>query len=466
MSVARRIPLNPCDYLYFAHHDWLRRTVQSGNIAFMMIDAEGHPDPDDIKDALAAAMLAHPVTIAKLKISLARGRPYWCIPRSLPQAAQRAAEQAYCYDDLRTSNDWQARLDQLCLQRYAPDWDLAAGPQVRFEQYALPNDATRFCIRWPHLLMDAEGAQLFLWEIERRHPSDSGAQSPQGGGLPPEIAPDDDTIDVLADHAVTQRLRWFRRGFSLSSDRKDLQARPLFADADSKLTDFGLVYRNWNPEEVRQIQDNAKRTTPGGPALYARHLAACVIRALHRVYIEAGKETDAYLITLPLRVTLRDRHGNIRKKRPVPGNYLVSPTLCGRLDVVADKQALAADILHQLDAYRQADGDLVQWTLISAATHMRASWYPLLFQLPLGFETLSSGFSYYGEPIRSVRSLGGCKLTNVCGGGPLATPPGWNPTFSKFQDRLNLTMTWNRPAVPDDVANRYVDFIEQEILAQ
>jgi hypothetical protein len=463
MTSSKRIPLNPCDNLYLAHHRALQRSARSGNIALMMIDVEGLPDPDDIQRALAGAMLAHPLTIARLKVSLLKGRPYWEIPRSLPQAAHLAAEQAHTFDDLRTERDWRTKLDKLCLQRYTPDWNLAAGPQVRLEQYALPTDQTRFCICWPHLMMDAEGAQLFLGEIGRQHPGHSGTRPLRDDGLPPEILPDDHAIDVLADHSWTQRLRWFRRGFSVNANHRRLNIQPLIQATKHTPTTFGLVDRNWTPDQFRRIQAHAKRSTPAGPALYARHLAACVIRALHRLHTEVGRHTDAYLITLPLRVTLRDRDGNLRRQRPVPGNYLVSPVLCCRKDLVDDRPALAADILQQLDAYHRAEGDLAQWALISAAAHLRASWYPLLFKLPFGFGSLCSGFSYYGEPAREVRSIGGRTVTNIWGAGPLSTPPGWNPTFSRFRDRLNLTLTWNRDDVPDELARRYTCLIEEEI---
>lgn len=467
MPFTRRIPLNPCDYLYYAHHKMLHRTVGSGNIAYMVVDVVGHPVPDRVREALAAAMAVHPVTMAGLRVSLSSGRPYWRIPVRTPgiaEAAREAADASFVCEDLRDLEDWETRLEALSNGRYGPDWDLKLGPQIHFEQYLLPNDRTRFCIRWPHLLMDAEGAQLFLSEIGRLDQVAPEAAVSPAHPLPDAIAADDRTIDPLSGEPFSRRWRLFRDGFSVGSESKAMHIQSLIKASGRSLGSFGLLERHWGAEEVRRIQASGKRCTPPGALLYARYLSACVIRALHRLHVENSAGTDAYLITLPLRVRMRDASGGILKTRPVSGNYIVAPTLYGIREHADDKAAIGADILRQLTAYHDAEDDLKQWSMVRMASYMRASFYGLLFRLPLGFERLCSGFSYYGEAERRVLSIGGAEVSNTWGGGPLGTPPGWNPVFSRYGDRLNLSFTWNRPDVPDDLAHRYVALIEEEIM--
>ena len=62
-----------------------------------------------------------------------------------------------------------------------------------------------------------------------------------------------------------------------------------------------------------------------------------------------------------------------------------------------------------------------------------------------------------------IRSIAGAKITNLWGCAPMAVPPGWNPIFNKFEGQMNLVLSWAHPAVPDELARRYVDLIEEEI---
>ncbi len=466
MANRRRIPLNPCDYLYYAHHAMLRGKTGSGNIAFMMIDVAGDIEPGRIRRAFARALAAHPVLLATLRISLLTGWPSWKLPRTVREAALRGADLGHVYEDLRGTDDWRARLDEMCEQRYTPAWDLDSGLLVRLEQYALPGERTRFCIRWPHLLMDAEGAQWFLAELGRHDNPDTGKADCPPLGLPGPLAPDDGIVDPLVGLNLRQRIRLFRHGFSLQEGLKDLSIHPMAQDDRAAFTSFGVLHRHWDGAEIRAMRERAKQVTPPGPLLYARYLAACVIRAQHRLYLEHHVDTDAYLVTLPMRVAMEDAHGRALAKRPIPGNYLVSPTLRGLREHADDKQALGEDILRQLTVYHERQGDLAQWAMAWGASFMRAGIYGFVaFKLSTDFNRLTSGFSCYGEIEPPFRSIGGAQVVNCWGGGPLATPPGWNPVFNKFGDRMNLSLTWNRPVISDELAKEYTTLIEEEMFS-
>ncbi len=302
-----------------------------------------------------------------------------------------------------------------------------------------------------------------------------------------------DGIDVLAGRSFFEKVRLVRDGLAgKESSQKDeepltsvqapaprtggretapkppdeeMVVRQLVADPPPAFMEHRALHRFFSPEEVRAMQDRAKAVAPPGPALYARHLVACTIRAQHRLYQERGLSTDAYLVTFPVRVALPGRSGLSRHKRPFVGNYLASVILCARRETADDRRALGDAILRQINDFQEGHGDVQQWALMWAAAFLRPSMYQLVFRVSLGFERLTSGFSYYGEVVRPLRSFGGRPIVNFFGGGPLGSPPGLNPVFSKFADRLNLSLTWNRPAIADDVAKRYADLIRQEVTA-
>jgi len=144
-----------------------------------VMELDGRIDPADLKAAILHVYQQHPVLGARQGMSWFWGRPVWRAPQEA-DVIEAQARAAYQYDDLRERDDAQSVVDDLCQQRYVAEWDLQRGPQMRFEHYDLPNDKTRLVIRWPHMLMDAEGAMWMLAQIDARSP---GANTEPCDGL-------------------------------------------------------------------------------------------------------------------------------------------------------------------------------------------------------------------------------------------------------------------------------------------
>lgn len=456
MTPRRRIPLNPCDCCIYGHHRLLARRHQGGNIAFMMVDLDGPIDPAVVRKGLAAVMAAYPVTLASLRMSPLQLRPYWQMPASPSSEAGLAAERAHVYDDLRAVPDATARLNQLCTLRYGPNWDLSRGPQVRLEQYSLPENRTRLCLRWPHFLMDAEGAQWFLSELGRYLDSaDVSAPSP--------LLTEDKPVDVLAGTSRLARVRLMMRGLAGQKSTARTEVRHVRAAATQRVESYQFLHRYWHGQEFERIRERARGTTPPGPALYGRYLAAVVLQALDRIYREEKFSAREFAITFPMRVQSTPPEDRAHA-RPMTGNYLVTPTLVIDRGKVGDLALLGSDIHAQLQSFLERNGDKAQWALLEAAALIHAWFYPTLFRFAFAGAAYSSGFSYYGEIDSPLRRLAGAEVTNIWGGGPSTTPPGWNPVFSRYGDRLNLSLTWTRPHIPDTLAHRYAACIEELVL--
>lgn len=454
MTTTRHIPLNPCDYLLYGDHRKRIRVAEGGNIAYMFFEVDGHPDPDWVNRALASAMSSHPVTMASLRISITQAKPYWRVPASLEESAKTMAQKAHKFVDLRHIDDWRDRLAHICSQGTPGDWNLQDGPQVRLEQIALPDGRTVLCLRWPHCLMDAEGAQWFLAELSQDQNSSSGTDEADPAL---HLASDGQNVNVLKDYAFIRRLGLIRRGALGQREQGHFKIMPPPLKHSSPTQEHRVLHQHWDVEQAAVIKANAGSSVARGPALYARFLASSVLCALHRLYNKCDWQTEAYKISFPLRVRLPTT------QRPVHGNYLVLLTIIIPKECVDTKRAIDANILQQLQEYRQHKIDLAQWTLMWSASFIPVWFYDLIFRLPLGNTAFSSGFSYYGEIASPLRSLGGFRVTNLWGGGPTTTPPGWNPVFSRFGDKLNLTLTYSWPIVSDELASRYAELIESEL---
>lgn len=494
---TRQIRLNPCDYLYFVHHRHIRRTRTGGAVGFLVLECTGHAPPGQVQAALAEALAAHPSALAQARVGMVLGRPFWQLPdpSRLTQLACRAAQDCYVHDDLRDAPDADRALHDLLELRFQPDWDLSSGQLVRLEQYTLPEDRTCFCLRFPHALMDAGGGQWFLAELGRYSPPSAAetgehvnrddSREPAPRPLPDGLAPDGETLQPLRGVSMLERVRLFLRGFKLGAEFRHLRFTPLAQRPAPPVQSQGIIRRTWPATMVRQMRANADRFAPPGPASHARYLAACVIRALHVLYTERGLSADAYPVSLPLSLLDDDEAKSSAvaagesagessdpperagpRHRPIPGNYLVAPTLYGRREIVGDRAALGQDLLAQLQHYLAQRGDLAQWTMIYFASWLRVGMYDYVFKKGIGQGALASGFSYYGQIPRPVRRIGGAKVINLWGTAPLGTPPGLNPIFNKYQGKLNLGLAFNRPAISDELARHFVDLIEQEIFSE
>ncbi len=465
MAFPRTIRLNPCDYLYYVHHQLMESRSHGGNVSFLALDADGHADPQRVRSALKAAMAAHPVTLSRLFVSRLDGRPHWRLPEKIEESAAAAVNKEYVYEDLQSAEDWKARLDRFCHTRNVLHWDVhAADAQMRLEHYNLPDERTRFVFRFAHTLMDAEGSQWFAAEMQRLDEARrEGAMSPMP--MPEALAADNRHADIARGMSILSRYQLVRQAVRGDSATKKLKTSPLLKPETEPDARQGFVIKTWGPPELRQMRANARRWAPEGPVHHARYLAMCVLRALDRVYADQGAESDAFALPFPAGVTGLAAEEGITLPRPVPGNYLVSPTLVVRRELVNDRRALGREILRQIGDYTRNRVHVGQWVLLGLLAKMRFSWYKAFLRLPLGIEDLSSGFSYFGTIPHRLRDFCGTRLTNLWGCAPMGIPPGWNPIFSKFDRKLNLSFSWTRPYVPDALARRFADLIEQEIFA-
>jgi hypothetical protein len=463
MTSPACIPLSPCDCMVLNHHCLMKRELQGDYQCLMAVDVEGHVEPQRIQQALALAMTAHPATIAGLRIGLMWGTPYWRLPASIENSAHRAAAMAHRFIDLRDDPDDADRLSQSIHASCAESWDYAAGPQIRLDQYALADGRTRFYLRWPHFLTDAEGAQQFLRDIAHFDKTDSRGCSFPAAPSPQASPADHEMIDPLAERSTTQRIGLFRRALAAMRESPGGRVNSLHPQRFPPAAGHRLLHRHWDDESVGRMHAIAKTAAPAGPGLYARFLVTCVIRALHRVYVQHGVDTDAYVITMPVRVTLPAQAGRASRSRPVPGNYLVPLTIYGRRELIKDTQALGNDILRQYRRFLDDRMDLLWCSVMWMLSHLRLSMYQSLLKLRLGYLPLASGFSYYGEIDPPIRYFGGAKVTNLWGTSLVATPPGWNPAFSRFGRGLNLSLTYACPAVSGELAGQYANYIEEEM---
>jgi hypothetical protein len=442
MRRSRR--LNPCDCGFHAFDYHMKRRGYPGATALLAMDIVGRLESADVVSALRRAMELHPTTAGAAAVSFWRRWPIWRHTRGPVQPD-------YLYEDLSGEADWVAAAEKLPQERLSLWWDTSQPPLVRLDHYRGPHGQHRLCLRWPHALMDAGGGQYFLAEMSRL-----GDSKPSQ--LPDHLLPDTELVDPLADFGPLGRARLLAQWVRQRDPRVRVPNASLYdrlPERTSESRRLRCLHRAWSAEMVERLRRNARRIAPSGPGLHSRFLAGCVLRAVHQMHREHGCALPVYHLVFPMGFPGLAR-------RPIVGNYLMSPSFRVTADRIADKRALAEDIDRQLCKYLEQRSYLAEWALHRLTAQLRASQYRRLVEYHLRDQPVATGFAFIGEVDPPIRRFLGAEVTNLWAAGVFNIPPGWNPTFFRFRDRLNLGLAWPEGAFPAAVVQRYADLMEQE----
>jgi len=413
----------------------------------IIMDAVGEVDLDRVRLGLRRAMEAHPITMARQIISFWRAWPYWKYD-GIP------LEPTFNHRDLSGAADWERAADQMVQDHVASATDLSQPPLVSVWHAKGPGSRHRFTFCWQHPMMDVEGAQYFISEINRLA-GDTPAP-------PPSVLLDDkDQIDPLAEYGVWGRLKLVRESTNAVPPRASVEGLSIVDSLPNRPTEplvprFTRLF--WPPDQVRKIQENARKIATPGPALYGRYAAACVLRAIYRIHAEHGRSLPFYGMTFPMRV------GGIRK-RPLAGNYLVSANLNVPAEVITDKRAVMGEVDRQVREFTERRVDLSGWAVLWLTSQLRTWQYRKLVDWVTRTQPYTTGYSFFGEIDPPLRQFVGTELTDFWAFGVVSIPPAWNPVFSRFKDRWSLVVCWPNSAFPEDVPVRYAKLIEEELFA-
>jgi hypothetical protein len=443
--VSRTLLLSPCDRLFDAFDHQMARQGYAGRAILFILDAVGEVDSARVAKGFQRALEAHPTMMSAQAITLLQAWPYWRSP-DVPVAPK------FKHCDLSTVDNWPKAADEMAQRHAAEASDLTTPPLVSLWHIKGPGSLHRFTFCWPHALMDGQGAQYFISEIHRLA-DDSPAP------YPPILMQDHERLDPLAGYGVVARLKLARQAMRTTSLRAPVQGLSLYESLPDRPTNDRIqrfTRRIWTPDKVRRMRDNARNLCSPGPVLYGRYVAACVLRAVHRIHAEHGRKLPYYAMTFPMQVAGIER-------RPIPGSFLVWANLKVDADRITDKRSAIEDVDRQVREHFEQRRDLSIWALLWLAGQLRNWQYHLLMGWVTRRQPSVTGYSFFREIEPPIRQFVGAQLTDFWTFGPASLPPGWNPVFSRFGDQWNFTLSWASGAYPERVAERYADLIEEEV---
>jgi hypothetical protein len=302
----------------------------------------------------------------------------------------------------------------------------------------------RFTLVFDHRLLDARGAEAFLWLFQRwceTHDPDAVCRVIP----PPEPAHLDRWVERF--RSGRQALR-FLRGLS----RADLRHFPPPRPGSGR----GYRYRllPLGEEESRQVLDAAFQGA--GYLMLMPYVLAAVCRAMHGAFERRGVPRTEYVI--PVSVDLRPAE---RSADTVFFNHLSFFLFRVSRELMEDREKLFASLRRQL--YDQMkDGmprALRESALLTRILPLRAMDRAML--LPLRGQLGSFCFAYVGDTAYAGRTLLQAPIRNLFHTPRVPLPPGLGFFFSNFHGRLNGVLSYLDGLLEDSEAEAIVAAVHE-----
>ncbi len=408
--------MTPYDRWFLASHQEQVAAGLPGHLCLLRLDLSGSLDVGRLRAAVAAAIRRHPITAARVRWRPLSGRAYWAVD---PAEVPAPGDAPVISWDLRSDASPQRSADEILTLRLREPQDPGATPQVRLLHFRLGTQAHQVVLRWPHYLMDLEGARLFMQSVAE---ADRGAVEGDGSSVPPTEPPG-----------------WGRR--RIRRTWQGLRAQWRLARADNAIRTSrqtpnvaaaSFLFRTWEAPIVTGLDRAAARLVQTGPLARTRVLLGAVLEAMDEMHESLGLDGKQYVVPLPLGVP---REG---PRRTATMNDITIPAIVAHRGLFSEPAALDAELARQIRAYRDSGLEEATWRVMTFAGLLRGLHYRWMIRRTLGRPRWTVGFTHYRAPPAGFARLAGCRVDNLMACGLPPVPPGLMLSFCRYGDRLNL----------------------------
>ena len=440
MGKPHEYPLNPVDNILLATHESLRQRGYCGLSVMLIADVEGPLDASQVSAAVRRLGLAYPALSARICFTRMLRRAYWRISADAP------LEDAVEYEHHRLDTEG-CDVDAPLRDALDDAVDPTRGPQVRLVHVQMGERRHRLGLRWPHHLMDLEGAHLLLRELHAvlcGEPTTLG-RDPRATPAPP-FRPRFPT-SVL--RVWQGRLRHYHH---CTAHQPRIIEKP---DEQRKVSSFQS--RRYDAVFRKRFETKARERTAPGPLRYTRGLMIAVARTYLDMCTERGRPRKRHLFSQALPVP---RDGG----RPgIHGNNVTIPWVSFTGGDLADWASADATAFQQLEEYKQHHRDEADWEMLRAMYRWPfavARWL-MMHQMPRG----AAGFTSYRFD-DTVTRLGGARITNLVAVGPMNCHPGWIVANSTYDENMSVAVTFFEDYIDRPSVTEFLDRLERHLCGQ
>jgi hypothetical protein len=418
-------------------HEALRSVGHPGLICQTQVWCAGRLDEARLSAALAALCRRHPVLGARLVQEDHLTAVFWQFQgggtcplhvRELPGAGEAAV------------------LDQ-AEKLMAGPLDVCRDPPVAFHLFRRPGAGDVLVASFSHILMDGRAPELLLYELDRL-----------AGAPDADPAPPDREVDLLA--AEMARSSGWRRFRGLLA-----YARTSWRHRDEPMTIALPDLPLWVVGPVRIALRSLGRADTDRLAARLRKL--CGYESLAAAVLASGFRATA--ACTPRRYGPRARCRtftpiNLRHpsaRRPIFRNLLSAVTVSAAREELADRDRLTRALNAQVrDGLRRGEdlGLLRMLALLRRGSGLRRA------MLKPELRQRTFGFSFHGRGVAGFDSLAGTPIDRLFTLVTDAYPPGIQLQVNQCAGRLDLSLAYAADAVPEAVANTFLDVLVDDLL--
>jgi len=420
--------LNPADHFTLMMDDQIRRSGLAGNFCALVLQLEGQPDVEALRERVRAFPRRFPRAVARLR---RQGRQY---------AWDGGGDAALPFHLHELDPDSPAGERQLAaIVNAAAAAETAAPLELHLLQG--PRHAV-LALKWFHPACDAKGIELVLHHLLQDDTAEDGAAAAA-------------LEAVLGRSGLWSRLR---QGWQAKRNIARLDRRPSILPEHGDGEPGGLVVRleRFDAGQSRRILDQARASTGlTGTALY---FIGCAMRAL----LDAGAADGGEACLVPYAVNLR----RSRALYPVFGNQVSFLFAQAGRDTLAHRDRLFEHLKAQNRDAVKAGLDRAMLALMQAG-----SWLPLarygdiVRRAPDGRERSSFWFSYTGALEPQPAEVAGCRVTDMYQVSQVTAPPSLGLLVSGFDGRLTVSLNYAANRFAPDWIDALARALRAELLA-
>jgi hypothetical protein len=436
---ASRQPLNPADLTMLRIHDFLQSLGYAGLVCQTQVWCAGRTDEARLRVALAALCQRFPV----MQSRLVRG--------------YRTAEASWVYTGgpglplhVHELPDPSEAAVLGCAERLlAQPLDLGQEPPLAFHLLRRPGAGDVLVLQFAHALMDGRAPEVLLSQLERPAPDNGAGQGPANGD-------DDFSEGYLAGHSRWRRFRSVC--YSVCQNWRHRDEPMTIASPDLPRWVLGpprIALRSVSRADTERLSSRLRRL--------------CGYEAIGAAFLASGFRATAACATRCFGANARCRTFipfNLRPsgdRQPVFGNLMATVTVSAERAKLADRDGLTRAInAQQRDNLRRGEDLGVMQVMSWLRGRPR-----VIRQLMLepGVRERTFGFSFHGRAIAGFDSLCGTAIERLFTVVTDVYPPGLQLQVNHINGRLHLSLFYTAGAIPEPVANAFLDVLVDDVLA-
>lgn len=426
--------LNSLDRFELSVHELLRSVGQPGLKLQAQLWLGRRLDERSLKSAIDRLVRLHPVAAARLS----RSR------RSIQWWANGASVCPFKIHPLDSDGDeavWRAAARVLSTE-VAPESD----PPLSFHLLRRPSAGDTLIVDWIHPLMDGKAGELLLRELNRLCQETADIEAPS---LPPQL---DEPWDYVC--SFPRRKRW-RAVLRVRRSRSSGPPVRLMRQADIERRPAGplrLTGRVVDEKKTAALLRRA-RVQCGFPHL-TPPLLASTFRALQRCTPASGAHDAGYRTAVP--VNLRPATAT----QPIFRNMITYVRSMASGTELHDRDDLTRRLSRRMREQFARHADLGIVTVMAGVGRSRFLSGRLGKHVRNG---LSLGYAYMGEMPEDLETFCGVPVEREYFVTSLPAPPDLGISASQCRNRLNISMTYISAAIPDSLANTFLDILVADL---